>query len=80
MWLIHLLLFILTDAHLLRIGVLHINHGLPRARRIRWMVRGCRGDHGVSGSGDAPQLYCIWDALVLDVRFAYLESHGRFDD
>jgi len=57
-WFIRPLLFVLTHAHLLCSGVLHIVH------RIRWMVLGCPGDHGFRDSGDVPPIYCVLYAWV----------------
>jgi len=78
-WFIWLLLIVLTHAHLLHAGVLHLAHGLPRARRLRWMVRRCPCGWLLSGSGDDPPVYCVRDALVLYVLLSHLESRRGVD-
>src|SRR6267143_203608 len=76
---IRLLLFVLTHAHLLHVGVLHLAHGRPRARRIRCRAHRCPRDIGVRGSDDVPPIYCVWDSSALKIPFAYLEGHSGLD-
>ena len=78
-WFIRLLLFVLTHAHLLHVGVLHLAHGRPRARCIRCRACRCPHDIGVRGSSDDPPIYCVRDPSALKIPFAYLESHSGLD-
>ena len=75
-WFIHLLLIVLTHAHVVHADLFHLTHVLSGAHCIWRKARSCHRDWGVGSSSNDPPVCCVWDTLLCYICLARLESRS----